>query len=245
MLKKETVVSSPQEKHGFQPLSKRRALRRLWRAEVFYVCGLAGFVILAAFAHLYAFFAWDITIQQLIRKISLPGFDVFMRIVSMPGDGRTPYIISVLTALFFLLIRLRSEAAGIFLATTGSGIINGGIKMLIARPRPAFEPGMAFMSFTGNSFPSGHVTFYVCYFGFLFFVVYTLLPRGSFVLRLATFIFVLPILLVGLSRVYLFAHHPSDTIGAYLLGGLCLAITVELYRRWKQKISGFPLADDK
>ena len=213
---------------------RRRILRRLWRAEVFYAAGLTSFAVLAVLAHFYAYFQWDITVQQFIRHISVPGFGEFMSLVSVIGNGRTPYILSVLTALVFLLRRLRGEAVGILLATAGSGFINGGIKMLIARPRPTFEPDMTFTFFSGNSFPSGHVTFYVSYFGFLFFLAYALLPRGSMARRVALFITVLPILLIGFSRVYLFAHYPSDTLGSYLFGGLWLGLTLDLYRRWKQ-----------
>ena len=86
-----------------------------------------------------------------------------------------------------------------------------------------------------ESFPSGHVTFYVCFFGFLFFVAFALLPKGSNVRRVACALAALPVLLVGLSRVYLGAHWPSDTLGAYLFSGLWLAFSLDLYRRWKRR----------
>ena len=109
------------------------------------------------------------------------------------------------------------------------------MKAVIARPRPAADlVGFAYEG-RGLSFPSGHVTFYVCYFGFLFFVAYAILPRGSALRRAALVLTALPVLVVGFSRVYLRAHWPSDTLGAYLVAGLWLAFSLEAYRRWKQR----------
>ena len=212
---------------------RARIVRLLWRAEMFYAAGLLAFAVLAFFAYSYAHFGWDAAAQQMIRRISLPGFGDLMRIISIAGDGMIPHTIAGLTCVVFLLKRLRAEAAGILLSTGGSGIMNMLIKMFIGRPRPALPPGELFIQYSGNSFPSGHVTFYVCYFGFLFFLAYALLPRHSLIRRLALLFAVLPVTLVGLSRVHLLAHWPSDTLGAYLLGGLWLAFSLDMYRRWK------------
>src|SRR5205085_2966005 len=108
-------------------------------------------------------------------------------------------------------------------------------KVVIARPRPTADlVGFAYRS-DELSFPSGHVMFYVCYFGFLFFVAYALLPRKSRARRAALALSALPVLVIGLSRVYLRAHWPSDVLGAYLLSGVWLGFSLAMYRRWKRR----------
>lgn len=235
MLNDKSTVSSLAEKYSSRPPTRRRTLRRLWRAEVLYSASLLAFAVLAVLAHYHANFGWDVAVQRFVRSNPMPGFTELMRFVSALGDGKTPHAVAVLTSLLLLVVRLRSEAAGLFLSTTGSGLVNMVIKLIVARPRPAQGSGSLFITYSGNSFPSGHVTFFVCYFGFLFFVAYALLPRVSLARRFALLVIPLPVLLIGVSRVHLYAHWPSDTLGAYLLGGLWLALSLDLYRRWKAR----------
>ncbi|HKR00308.1 MAG TPA: phosphatase PAP2 family protein, partial [Pyrinomonadaceae bacterium] len=62
-----------------------------------------------------------------------------------------------------------------------------------------------------------------------------LLKRGSLLRRLALFVTGSMVLLVGFSRVYLGAHWPSDTLGAYLWSGIWLAFSLKMYERWKAR----------
>lgn len=215
--------------------TRLRAIRRLRRAETYYAVSLTLFAALAVLARFYAYFAWDLGVARAVQSLDAPGMLGFMRFVSLFGNSWTPYAITAATVILFFIFRRRSEAAGLLLSAGGSAIINSLIKIIIARPRPVPELVTVVRELNTRSFPSGHVTFYVCYFGFLFLVAFTLLPRGSWLRRIALALAALPVLLVGFSRVYLGAHWPSDTIGAYLMGGVWLAFSVEMYRRWKAR----------
>ncbi|HEV2880564.1 MAG TPA: phosphatase PAP2 family protein [Pyrinomonadaceae bacterium] len=216
-------------------LLRRVAASRLWRAQVRYGIILFAFAVLAYYARANAYFAWDRAVAHQIQGLRTPALDVLMYAVSYIGYGLIPYAIAFATFLVFLAARRRSEAYALLFSTAGSGLLNRAIKMLIARPRPAAPDVNVFRLHGGQSFPSGHVTFYVCYFGFLFFVAYALLPKRSLARRLALTLTSLMIALVGISRVYLGAHWPSDTIGAYFLGGLWLGFSLYLYGRWKER----------
>ena len=67
-------------------------------------------------------------------------------------------------------------------------------------------------------------------YGFLFYLVYTLMRPSPLRSALLTLLGAL-IGLVGLSRVYLGAHWASDVFGGYCLGFFWLALTIYFYRR--------------
>ena len=116
------------------------------------------------------------------------------------------------------LIRRRVDALMVILTVAPMvGVLL--MKMLIDRERPDFfimgsQPG-------GMSFPSGHAVFAVLFGGILVFLVGELV--GSPLIRRPLQIGLgLLILGVGISRVYLRVHWPSDVIGGYLFGGASL-----------------------
>jgi membrane-associated phospholipid phosphatase len=238
MTQRETEVQEPTlpTKAAAQRDPERRsAVRKLWRAETAYVIGLAAFGVLALYAHFRTYFEWDLRIERGLQALNVPGLFDVMYTVSVFGNKWIPWALTIVSALVFLLFNKRSEAAGLLTSAGGGALINILLKMLIGRPRPTAELVNVYRDLHTDSFPSGHVTFYVCYFGFLFFVAFALLPRGSAVRRVALVLTALPVLLIGFSRVYLGAHWPSDTLGAYLISGLWLALSLHLYRRWKQR----------
>jgi len=221
---------------------RRRETRKLWRAETGYFAALAAFAVLAVCARIYAYFDWDLKLARALQSQGASWFAGLMDATSFFGNKWHGWALTIVAVLIFFFFRRRSEAAGLFLSAAGGELVNRLVKMLIARPRPS--AGLVSVAYAehSESFPSGHVTFYVCFFGFLFFVAYALLRRGTNARRLALTLSSLPVLLIGFSRVYLGEHWPSDALGAYLLSGLWLAFSIHVYRHWKKQATFHPRA---
>ena len=100
-------------------------------------------------------------------------------------------------------------------STVGGGGVNSLLKSLFARPRPTVVPHLAWV--VSESFPSGHAM--------LSAIVY--LTLGAQLAQLVTRrwlqVYLVAVaggltLLIGLTRVYLGVHYPSDVLGGWLAG---------------------------
>ncbi len=180
-------------------------------------------------------FPIDLQITQAIQSIDFPLFDWLMRLISWPGFSPQSIIISLLIGLLFFVSGLRWESVTSLLAALVSGVTNELVKGLIQRPRPSIDLVDVFQVLNSYSFPSGHVMFYTTVFGFVWYVIYTLLKRSLIRSLLLTLIGIF-ILLVGISRIYLGQHWASDVLGAYLLGGFLLGGIILLYEGGKQRL---------
>ncbi|MFY9554577.1 MAG: phosphatase PAP2 family protein [Blastocatellia bacterium] len=211
-----------------------RALARARWAEAVFLFALITLAVLALFARNHDYFAWDLKLARSIQSISFPGFATAMAAISIFGNGWIAWPLVITTGIALIKAGLRVEAS---ILTGGAGlgwILERLLKLSIGRVRPSDVLVNVAGTFHYESFPSGHVFFYVEFFGFLFFLSYVLLRRG-WVRRISLTACGLIVLLVGVSRVYLGAHWPSDVLGAYLAGGLWLMLMIAGYRRTKAK----------
>lgn len=116
-------------------------------------------------------------------------------------------------------IRLFVAGGSVWL-TLGIGSL---LKLFFNRARPITEYAAGIRLDT-LSFPSGHTTGSTIAYGLLAYIAWQLLPTPwSYV---AISIFTILIVGIGVSRVYLGAHFPSDVIAGWILGGLALAMVI-------------------
>jgi undecaprenyl-diphosphatase len=118
------------------------------------------------------------------------------------------------------------------------------VKEIVERPRPSAGLVPYVEGASGFSYPSGHVFGTVLLVGF---IAYLLIERQRDVRKqvlvaggAAAFI-----LLMGLQRVYAGAHWPTDTLGAYLWGGLVLFGLIQAYRNVLHHRLGAPVPATK
>ncbi len=173
-------------------------------------------------------FAIDLQVSRAIQSINLPFFSILMNWISWPGFGPQSFIITTVIILLIYGFGLHWESISALIAAVFSSAINVLIKDLIQRPRPMPNAIHVYATLKSYSFPSGHVMFFLGFFGFIWFLAFTLLKPS--IKRTALLVFLgLLIALVGVSRVYLGEHWPSDVLGSYLLGTLTLVAIIRIY----------------
>jgi undecaprenyl-diphosphatase len=108
--------------------------------------------------------------------------------------------------------------AGLFaLSVIGSSLLNAGVKGLIARPRPFVVPHLANVS--NGSFPSGHAMLSATAYLTLAVLTSHAMPHELDRLYVVG-VTILFVVAIGLSRIYLGVHWPSDVLGGWCLGAV-------------------------
>lgn len=211
----------------------RASVRARW-AEIVFLSALSSYTVLAVLAHIYTHFVWDLELMRGIKSVGIPGFRPLMVWLSALGSGWVPTALVGSVGIGLALARFRLEGVVCIVGVTLGAALNSMLKVITGRPRPSPALVDVMKMYNHDSFPSGHVVFFVEYFGFLLFLSYVLLRRG----RLRNSLFILfgaLIALIGVSRVYMGAHWPSDVLGAYLAGGMWLMVMISIYRRLKAR----------
>ncbi len=169
--------------------------------------------------------AFDLAVRTRIHNYASPGLTRVMIAFSfVGGDG---LVVAALTALIVFL-RFRWLRAALWLVVTilGALVLDLSLKYAFHRPRPV--PFFVAVPHT-YSFPSGHSLFSFCFYG----VLAGLLAgrTRSRVGRVLTWtVAALLVAAIGLSRIYLGVHYPSDVIAGYLTATLWVSTLVTLDR---------------
>jgi len=147
--------------------------------------------------------------------------------------GPTVLGLVVVSVAGFLVLQTRYHTALVIIATAASGeVANFVMKNLFLRPRPDVVPHLREVAST--SFPSGHAMESA--------IIY--LTLGAMLMRLAerrvTKVYcigmaVFVTLLVGISRVYLGVHYPTDVVAGWMFGFFWASVCWIIARRFEKE----------
>ena len=162
-----------------------------------------------------------------------------VRDVTALGGTTIIAMVTLVTAGYLLLSGKRHAAVLVLVSILGAVMLSFAIKAGIERPRPELFPhGVAVYT---ASFPSGHATGSAA----TYLTLGALLARFQPQRRLKIYILtvcVLLTLLIGLSRLYLGVHWPSDVLAGWTLGAcwalLCSLVARQLQRRGELESAG-------
>lgn len=142
----------------------------------------------------------------------------FMKIITLFGSA---YVI--VPCCIILLFALKNKKNKI-LMTSNLVIItllNQLLKCVFRRLRPI----NGIISESGYSFPSGHSMVSMAFYGFLIYLLY----KSNFKYKnIFIGLLIVLILLIGISRIYLGVHYPTDVFGGFLLSISYLLLFVEI-----------------
>ncbi|KAB7709111.1 phosphatase PAP2 family protein [Bacillus aerolatus] len=202
------------------------------------------YLLLLAFL---VFFTWAfLEVVEALKENKVEAFDLAIidEVQSWVTAGRTDLVVyithlgsvkgiaggTLLAALILFLKRKRDYALFIILTVAvGAGYFNHLLKELFKRQRPDVLP---LIEQGGYSFPSGHSMGSFIFYGALAFILFQLLDKLSWkvtgALTALLFIFI-----IGLSRIYLGVHYPSDVVGGYAAGAAWLLFSMAAFHYYE------------
>ena len=141
------------------------------------------------------------------------------------------YYILILILIGFLIFHKKSNfkfLMSMMLINTAANVL---LKLFFARPRPNYP---RLIEESGYSFPSGHAMGGLMFYGLLIYFLWQ--SKFSKTLKvIGTIILTLLIFLIGISRIYLGVHYPSDILGGFLASSFLLCFGIFFYQNMQKK----------
>ncbi|WP_226643738.1 phosphatase PAP2 family protein [Mesobacillus subterraneus] len=176
---------------------------------------------------------FDKTVIDMVQGHEAGVLTAAMKFFTYIGSTRLMIILTIPIFLFlFFVLRLRGEIL-IFLAVVYiTPILNRLLKLYFLRARPDFH---RLIEIGGYSFPSGHAMNAFSFYSILAFLLWRHVPTrpGRIVVILFSS---LMIFAIGISRIYLGVHYPSDIIGGFLASGLWVAAVIWFFQRYIERL---------
>lgn len=158
--------------------------------------------------------SFDKTISYFFYSMRSPLLTKIIEVITFFGSGTFLVPASAIIIIYLFIKKHKKESFLFFIILFMGFILNILIKIIVKRPRPDLSPLLIEPSF---SFPSGHSMNSFIFYALLAYLIFhfTKNKRLAFII---SFISTLLIFLIGVSRIYLGVHFPSDVIAGFIAG---------------------------
>ena len=215
-------------------------------AFIVFVVGINFFVELTDSISGTSLKSYDRAVTDFIISFRTPGLNKFFQFITDTGDLYGYLIATALASLFFFLkFRNWKIILELIAVTILAALSNIALKRVINRQRPEIEHLVVVESL---SYPSGHSMSAMAFYGFLIYLSFRI-KMSRWLRGFLIFLFVFLILGIGISRIYLGVHFPSDVLGGYTAGLIWIAFCVVLFNLIdlirKRKRQGKPISKEE
>ena len=183
---------------------------------------LIGFIIVTLFVITNNMVSFDEFFYNALIRNSF--FDIFFKCITYMGNVIPIGIAVVILILIFKDKKYRLIIISNVLLSVG---FNQLLKHIICRERPDY---IRLITERGYSYPSGHSMIAICLYGTILYLIIKSCNNKKLKI-LCSIIIMAFILLLGISRVYVGVHYPSDVLGGYLLSTAIIIINISLINK--------------
>ncbi|PWK14984.1 phosphatase PAP2 family protein [Tumebacillus permanentifrigoris] len=200
---------------------------KLTQALLLTLLAVVGFGLLTILTFGEQLQAFDTQVITWVQGWESPALTTTMKLFSDLGSTLGVVIVTILIlGYLYFVLRHRSEYLLFFVVVAGSAGLNQAMKLVFHRLRPDLH---RLAEASGYSFPSGHSMSAFALYGILTFLLWRhISTRWGRALILIVGVAIT--LVIGLSRIYLGVHYPTDVLGGYLAGGFWLAASMWVYQ---------------
>ena len=185
-------------------------------------------VFLSFQAAYHDYFPLDVTVTRWIQQLGLPGLEPCLSVFSHLAAFEVGGIVLLVLVVLILWMKARPLEALAVCAISALWAGDNIIVSLVARPRPTPDIVQTWGLGSGYSFPSGHASGAITFYGLLAFLIFVNV-KDRLIRSLAIGFSFSLVVLAGLSRIYFGTHWPSDVLGGYILGAIVLVAIGWLY----------------
>lgn len=227
----------PQTDPGVGPdgrLLTRRSVSALAVAGVLFFVPLLFFVLLARGVAEQEILSFDRPVMLWLHSVSTSWLTAMMQAVTDLGGLVVVPVAAIAVAVTMWRRGLRRKAVFLAAAVIGSTLLNAALKALFQRARPDYWEHL--VAENSYSFPSGHAMASMSLAAALIVVAWRTRWRWATVTTGAVYV-----VAVGVSRMYLGVHYPSDVLAGWAVAALWVVVVLAVLdrvQRWHRRRAG-------